>query len=158
MATRTYDRLILKSGKTYTVPSGDVITILNYTAGDWDGAIIESDAPDHPIHLNVPAGGIVVVGTKFTDCWAAGGGVIDATNGGIDGGGNDANILFTTTTTSTTVEPTTTTSTSTTSTSTTSTTSTSTTSTSTTSTTPEPEEEEDDRQKWKFTFGFGQSF
>jgi hypothetical protein len=93
MATRSYERLILTSGQTYTQPAGDTIIVLNYTAGDWDGAILLSDTPGTPFYLNVPIAGITVVGTSFTDCDASGGGAIDATDSGVDGGGND-NISF----------------------------------------------------------------
>lgn len=93
MATRSYDRLILTSGQTYTQPAGDTIIVLAYTAGDWDGAIFASDTPGTPFMLNVPAAGISVVGCTFTDCDASGGGVINASVQGTNGGGN-TNILF----------------------------------------------------------------
>jgi hypothetical protein len=93
MATRTYPRLILTSGQTYTQPSGDTIIILEYVSGDWDGAIFASDTPGTPFMLNVPIAGISVVGCTFTDCDASGGGEIIAVSGGVDGGGN-TNILF----------------------------------------------------------------
>jgi len=93
MATRTYERLILTSGKTYTQTAGDTIVVLNYTSDDWNGAIFVSSVPGTPFYLNVPAAGIAVTGASFTDCDASGGGEIDASDSGIDGGGN-TNILF----------------------------------------------------------------
>ena len=93
MATRTYPRLELNSGSTYTIPAGDTIIILEYVSGDWDGASIASDTPGSPVYVEVPAAGITVSNCTFTDCDASGGGEIDASDGGTDGGGN-TNILF----------------------------------------------------------------
>jgi hypothetical protein len=92
-STRSYDRLILTSGQTYTIPAGDTINVLSYISGDWDGAVFVSSASGTPFNLNVPSGGITVISCSFTDCNASGGGVIDATSGGTNGGGN-TNILF----------------------------------------------------------------
>lgn len=93
MATRTYERLELTSGRTYTQVAGDTIIVLNYVAGDFDGAIILSDTPGVPFYFNLPVAGIEVSNASFTDCDASGGGQIDATDNCVDGGGN-TNILF----------------------------------------------------------------
>lgn len=91
MATRLYDRLILTSGQTYTQVAGDTIKVLAYVTGDWDGAIITSTGT---WYLQMPAGGVAITDLNITNCDASGGGDIDATDGGVDGGGNSENIDF----------------------------------------------------------------
>jgi len=94
MVTRTYERLELTSGQTYTQPAGDTIIILSYTAGDWDGVTMLSDTPGTPFYLNVPGAGITVASATFTDCDASGGGEIDASDGTCTDGGGNTNIDF----------------------------------------------------------------
>jgi hypothetical protein len=93
MATRTYNRLQLTSGQTYTQPAGDTIIVDNYTAGDFDGADIKSDNPGNPFYFNVPEG-VVVTNCTFTDCDASGGAKIDATDPSNTDGGRNSNIDF----------------------------------------------------------------
>lgn len=85
MATRTYPRLVLTSGQTYTQPAGDTIIVLEYVAGDWDGVIMQSDTPGSPFYLEAPVN-CDPVGATFIDTDASGGNTIDATDNGINGG------------------------------------------------------------------------
>lgn len=88
-------RLILTGDTTQTIAAGKTVTITTYTAADMDGETWASDTPGSAANLTVPAGGITVSNCTFTDIDASGGGEIDATNGGTDGGGN-TNIVFVT--------------------------------------------------------------
>jgi hypothetical protein len=90
MATRTYSSLQLATGQTYNIVAGDTIIILNYTTGDWDNATVTSTGT---WYLEMPSDGVSVTGLDITNCDASGGGAIDATDGGTDGGGN-TNITF----------------------------------------------------------------
>jgi hypothetical protein len=94
MATRTYARLVLNSGSTYTQPAGDTIIVTSYVSGDFDGASIISDTPGSPFYLQMPAGGVTVIGCMFADCDASGGGAIDDTAAGGHNGGRNTNITF----------------------------------------------------------------
>ena len=91
MATQTIPRLELDPGDVFEALAGDTYVILAYTDGDWDGAEFVSSTPGVPFTLQIPSD-IAVSDVTFSDCHAAGG-EIDATDGGVDGGGND-NILF----------------------------------------------------------------
>jgi len=92
MATRNYNRLTLTSGQTYLQPNADTINVLNYTSGDFDGAIIRSDSAGNAFNLNLPGTTVTVRSVTFKDTDASGGAKI-LVIGGTDEGGN-INIEF----------------------------------------------------------------
>lgn len=93
METRTYPSVSIAAGAEMTIPAGDTVIILGYTAGDFGaGCAIRGDGGT--AYLKMPAAGIsVTTAITFKDIDASGGGEIDASTAGVDEGGNDG-ILF----------------------------------------------------------------
>jgi len=85
----TISRLITDAATTTTwTNSVNVVTITNYTAGNWDNCTWKSNLLGTPFHIAAPAG-VVVTGLNVTDCDNSAGTTIDASDGTCtDGGGN----------------------------------------------------------------------
>jgi hypothetical protein len=82
MAARTISRLIITPGKTITFNSSNILTVTNFTAGDWSGTYVnkitlQSSVGGSPFAINAPTG-IIVLWVIFSSCNATGGAKIKA--------------------------------------------------------------------------------
>jgi hypothetical protein len=89
------------NGFTGTFQAGNIFTITNYTAGDWDGAFgalssYQSSIPGTQATFIAPAfvGDLTVRYTRWTDINANFGETIYANDGTSQNGGNNDNIIF----------------------------------------------------------------